>query len=199
MRLHGSTSSEATDATACRPIGDVSVAELSHGMINNGEVVTALKGAAIRHIRMRSAEVTVVDEPLHGVGAEAGLVDDAGVVEVGVGGVASTVLPAGPEHDRALLRDGAVPALAGQEVGHGEGVVRVAGCLGPNVNLDRGQEQIVVVEVVGEQAAFFEVSGGAPVGSGVLAFLHVLQVETVGGDGEGGGAGEGGVPETAAC
>jgi hypothetical protein len=47
MRLRGSISSEATDATACRPIGDVSVAEPSHGMINNRVVVTAWKGAAI--------------------------------------------------------------------------------------------------------------------------------------------------------
>ena len=135
-------------------------------------------------------EPAVVDQPTDGGRTESRLMGHPRGVGVLVGRGAPPGLPARPQDHRRTPRDRTVAPLPRHQIRHGQGVVGVGGGLPPDVDLHRGQEQVGGVELIGEQAALLEMSRGAPVGSGVLPLLDVLQVEAVRLDGGRGLQGE---------
>jgi hypothetical protein len=137
-------------------------------------------GSMLRVSTPRLRIPRTAQEPLGGLGAEAGEVQGAGRVGAAVGvGVADLGPPAGVHEHGGVAGDPAVAALEGADVLHGHHRVRVPGRPGRDVDDHRRDDQLRQVQLGRQPPARGEVPGGVDMGPDVLddaPLLHVVAV-----------------------
>ena len=150
-------------------------------------IVSGVGSEGVGAQRTASAQHPFLDQPLHRSLGEARLTEPsacAAAVVVG-GDIAAdlrspeAVAPC-PEQDRGLLRQPTVSVLPRFQIGHRDVVVSVLLNLVSDVDDDRRKDEISGVELFRAQPLNVEVARRAVVRAGVLALLHVLEVEAVG-------------------
>ena len=150
------------------------------------EVGAGVGAERVRPEQAAVAQHALVDEPPHGRERETGLVEPAlaaaaRVVADRAGSAvgAPELVAAGPEQDGRVLRHLAVRGDPRLQVRDADPVVHVGLRLVPNVDDDRRQDEVARRQLVGAELVDVEVARHAVMRAGVLALLHVLEVEAV--------------------